>query len=860
MEDNKVTIAKAIADACSCLSETQCDDKAAIVETGAALEQLLLSLPDEIPVLQRALQVCLEALQGLYEESVGNPQAVFSAIIQVLSCTQQLLEENCSEDRLSDELQALQNVLNDECQEDSDSPARLEGVELAADSLEDITALLLQANPTDENDLVRISVTLRRISSETSLPSDAKKLALEAADKLELALKEKNVSEDLLAELAEALASTSETTEECITAATEPSEIRNNEPQQTDAQTEQNDSETSSQVSLLPDDFDASLVADFITECGEYIEEAEAALLALESDPTDSEAVNKVFRAFHTIKGTSAFLGLSAISDLAHKAESLLSRVRDGEIQYGGGYADLTLRSADMVKELLKLVQSALAGESVQLPDGYEELCRLLSNPEAAGISSEAVETVAPPRVGDLLVAEGAATREDIEVVAAEKGPRPIGEELVRRQVVSAADVAKAIRTQKQLSADTQGKDAFIRVRTDRLDRLIDTIGEIVIAHSMVAQDETVVSGRHHELAKKVTHMGKIVRDLQQLSMSMRMVPLKSTFQKMARMVRDLAHKTGKLVDFVTEGEDTEIDRYMVDLINDPLVHMVRNAVDHGIEPPEVREQNGKPRKGLVRLAAYHSSGNIVIELQDDGKGLNRAKIVEKAIEKGLISSDKGLSDNDVYSLIFQPGFSTAEKVTDVSGRGVGLDVVKRNIEAMRGRIEISSEPGKGTTFVVRMPLTMAITEGMLVKVGSEQFIMPIVNIRMSFRPQAEAITTLADEAEMVLVHGKPIPMYRLYELFEIPNAVEDPTQGLLIVVDDGEAGYALLVDEIVGQQSVVAKSLGYSISRTKGISGGAILGNGRVGLILDPAEIAVAARERLAKKCDSKTLQKLAA
>lgn len=602
------------------------------------------------------------------------------------------------------------------------------------------------------------------------------------------------------------------------------------------------------------------MVADFITECGEYIEEAEAALLALESDPTDSEAVNKVFRAFHTIKGTSAFLGLSAISDLAHKAESLLSRVRDGEIQYGGGYADLTLRSADMVKELLKLVQSALAGESVQLPDGYEELCRLLSNPEAAGISSETVEGVAPPRVGDLLVAEGAAKREDIEVVAAEKGPRPIGEELVRRQVVSAADVAKAIRTQKQLSADTQGKDAFIRVRTDRLDRLIDTIGEIVIAHSMVAQDETVVSGRHHELAKKVTHMGKIVRDLQQLSMSMRMVPLKSTFQKMARMVRDLAHKTGKLVDFVTEGEDTEIDRYMVDLINDPLIHMVRNAVDHGIEPPEVREQSGKPRKGLVRLAAYHSSGNIVIELRDDGKGLNRAKIVEKAIDKGLISSDKGLSDNDVYNLIFQPGFSTAEKITDVSGRGVGLDVVKRNIEAMRGRIEISSEPGKGTTFVVRMPLTMAITEGMLVKVGSEQFIMPIVNIRMSFRPQAEAITTLADESEMVLVHGKPIPMYRLYELFEIPNAVEYPTQGLLIVVDDGEAGYALLVDEIVGQQSMVAKSLGYNISRTKGISGGAILGNGRVGLILDPAEIAVAARERLTQKSDAKTLQKLAA
>ncbi|MDH7600555.1 MAG: chemotaxis protein CheA [Armatimonadota bacterium] len=847
MELDKREVNAVISTARACLSSAQDDIKPAIVQAGAALEKLVASLPEELNTLAEPLQACLNALQAIYQESIPDIGTVLSKTIEILASTEQLLAGNADvEANLLDTAQTLQQILTSEGESVTEPTPNSEDCDVKADCLDDVAALLVQADPQDEDELRRISAALKKVFSEVELSSNARELVASAIHKLDHASQSAGVSEDLLTEIAGILEAAMEI--EADQSVEGPIAAEDTQEPQCGTGEESNPQETeassSAESSLLPEDFDASLVADFVTECSEYIEEAEAGLLALETDPSDAEAVNKVFRAFHTIKGTSAFLGLNAVSELAHKAENLLSRVRDGEIQYGGVFADLTLRAADMLKALIQGVQAALSGQEAQLPEGYAELCRLLADPDSAGALADSIGEVTPPRVGDLIVAEGAATREEVEAAAAEKGSLPIGEALIKRQVASVADVAKAIRTQKQLSPDAQTKESFIRVRTDRLDKLIDTVGEIVIAHSMVAQDETVVLGRHHELSKKVAHLGKIVRDLQQQSMSMRMVPLKSTFQKMARVVRDLAHKSGKLVDFITEGEDTELDRYMVELINDPLIHMVRNAVDHGIEPPDVRAANGKPRKGTVRLAAYHASGNVVIEMQDDGKGLNREKILEKAIAKGLVSADKNLADADVFSLIFEPGFSTADKVTDVSGRGVGLDVVKRNIEAMHGRIEVSSQLGEGTTFVLRLPLTMAVTEGMLVKVGPEQFIMPTVNIRLSFRPNAQAITTVAGKGEMVLVQGKSIPMFRLYELFEITGAIEDPTQGLLIVVDDGDRGYALLVDEILGQQSVVAKSLGYGIRHIKGISGGAILGDGRVGLILDPQEIAVAAKQ----------------
>ncbi len=477
---------------------------------------------------------------------------------------------------------------------------------------------------------------------------------------------------------------------------------------------------TESDVSeLLPPDADRDLIASFVTESRENLESAEASLLTMETDPNNLEAVNTVFRAFHTLKGTSGFLGLTRINQLAHRAESLLSRIRDREIRCTGGYADLALRSADLLNELVQSVQNVLGGETMSKPDGYNELMRVLADPEAAGVNGDPSEAPVPHlRVGDILVAGGKASREEVESAAASQGRHKIGEALLMSRVSSVTDLVQALRTQRRMDGGERTADSTVRVRTDRLDRLIDMVGELVIAQSIVAQDETVLESSHLSLLGKVAHAGKIVRELQDLSMSMRMVPLKATFQKMARLVRDLAHKSGKRVEFLTQGEDTEIARNMVDFIGDALVHMIRNAIDHGIETPEVRASHGKSGTGTMRLAAYHAGGSVVVELADDGKGLDRDKILKKALEKGLLSSDKALSESEVFSLICAPGISTAEQITDVSGRGVGMDVVHRNIEALRGRIEIASQPGQGTTFTLRLPLMVAVTDGMLVRVG----------------------------------------------------------------------------------------------------------------------------------------------
>jgi len=557
----------------------------------------------------------------------------------------------------------------------------------------------------------------------------------------------------------------------------------------------------------LPGDTDLDLLGDFLTESVDSLTAAEAALLELEADPSHEEAINTVFRAFHTVKGTSAFLGLGRIAAFAHEAESLLSRVRDEEIVYSRACAELSLAASDMLKALLDDVKRAASGDGqLRVPPGYPELFNALSTYDP---SSEPTGIV------------GA-------ISAAAQVPRATG------QAVASGPAGQGPPSPRAASA---GGDATIRVRTDRLDRLIDMVGELVIAQSMISGDSELDARVQHELTRKISHAGKIVRELQDLSMSMRMVELRPTFQKLARVVRDTAVKAGKEVVFNVTGDDVEIDRQLADLLGDPLVHMVRNAVDHGVEGPDERLRAGKSRTGAVRLQAYHASGNVVVELIDDGRGLHRDKIVAKAIEKGLIESDKGMTDSEVFNLIFAPGFSTAEKVTDISGRGVGMDVVRRNLEAIRGRIDITSAPGKGTTFAIRLPLTLAVTDGMLVRVGQERFVVPTTHIHMSFRPEPAMLSTIVGRGEVVLLRGELMPIARLHALFSVPGAVQSPLDGLLMIVGEAERRTALLVDELLGQQQVVAKTLGDSLGKVPGLSGGAILGDGRVGLILDVTE-----------------------
>jgi two-component system chemotaxis sensor kinase CheA len=377
--------------------------------------------------------------------------------------------------------------------------------------------------------------------------------------------------------------------------------------------------------------------------------------------------------------------------------------------------------------------------------------------------------------------------------------------------------------------------ESSIRVGTARLDRLIDAVGELVIAHSMVAQDEVVNTGNNHALQKKISHTSKIVRELQDMSMSLRMVPLKGTFSKMARLVRDLSKKIGKNVNFITEGEDTEIDRNLVDVISDPLVHMVRNAVDHGIELPEVREAAGKDKMGQVKLAAYHSAGSVVVEITDDGKGLDRDKVLAKARERGLVAEGTTPSDREIFNMVFEPGFSTADQVTDVSGRGVGMDVVKRNIESLRGQVEIQSEKGRGSVFKMSLPLTLAIIDGMVVRVGTERYIIPTVSIIRSVKPEACELSTVLRHGEMLTLQDSLIPLYRIGRLFKVGAGRSEQLEGaLVVVVEDKNSQAGLIIDELVGRQQVVIKSLGETMRDIPGISGGAIMPNGRVGLILD--------------------------
>lgn len=456
-----------------------------------------------------------------------------------------------------------------------------------------------------------------------------------------------------------------------------------------------------------PDEADLALIPDFVAESREHLQSAEASLLALEVDPEDSDAIDTVFRVFHTIKGTSGFLGLDPITELAHHAESLFDRFRSREIRCTGRRADASLHSVDLMAALFDSLQELPSHGSLQIPDGYGELLEQLMDPEAAGLLQEEDEPAAhtsdgpPMRLGDILVAEGKADRASLEAVVANRGDTPIGLALVQARAASLLDVARALRKQQRPARPVDAAPAAsVRVRTDRLDRLAELLGELESAHARIARDPALAS----DLSGQIGRAGRIVRELQELSDALRAVQLHATFQKVARLVRDVAQRCGKRVELVARGEETEVDRRLAEVLGDPLVHMVRNAVDHGIETPEVRVAAGKPPVGTLHLSAYRSDGDLVVELVDDGRGLDRGKILEKARANGVVDPDRVPSDSEVLDLIFAPGFSTAEQVTDLSGRGVGLDVVKRALEAVRGSIEVASEPGRGCTFVIRLP------------------------------------------------------------------------------------------------------------------------------------------------------------
>ena len=544
---------------------------------------------------------------------------------------------------------------------------------------------------------------------------------------------------------------------------------------------------------------DPELLRDFVLESREHLVSIEAHLLTLESDPHASEALNAVFRGFHTIKGLAGFLELWDVQKLAHETETVLDRARSSQWSLTADAIDVILESADYLQRWLTHLESTMQGQQSDAPPPNEALIGRIR-----ALTADSTAAAEP-------------TVELADLASAVEAPQAVDGPVASAEPVPARNQAMAV-----------------KVDTAKLDYLVDMAGEMVIAESLVRHDPDLGGVKSQALQRKLAQMTRITAELQKTAMAMRLVPIGPLFRRMSRLVRDLSRQFGKHVQMETEGDDIELDRTIVEELADPLMHMVRNALDHGIEMPQERIACGKSATARLLLKAQHQSGQVVIEIGDDGRGLDAAKIRNKAIQRGLMAPEKELSESEIFNLIFEPGFTTAAQVTNVSGRGVGMDVVRRHIEKLRGRIEIRSVLGRGASFLLKLPLTLAIIDGLVVGVGSERYIVPLFAVREMIRPTAETIWTVQQRAEMALVRGYLLPVLRLYQRFGVKPRSVQPTEGVLVVAEVEGASYCLLVDELIGKQEVVIKSLGETFRGVTGIAGGAILGDGRVGLILD--------------------------
>lgn len=566
---------------------------------------------------------------------------------------------------------------------------------------------------------------------------------------------------------------------------------------------------------------DLELLREFQSESEELLQSIEQGVLVLEANPADATTINSIFRAFHTFKGGAGFLHLNALRDLAHELETVLDLVRRSELQIDSVIINLILAGADALEQFTRAIGAQLQGMDPESPI-VVPTSDIIQRAKAVARGETEAPCCSPPErsktdapASQMPLPEQAITAPDLRTAAPpETTPPPIAP--VREPV----------------GGDPVG--GFVKLDTAKLDSLVDLVGELVVAQSMVVENSEVQAIASSQFVRQLRQLRRITSDLQNTAMSMRMVPVRGAFQKMTRLVRDLAASGGKQIQLLLEGEETELDRNMVEKLGDPLVHMIRNSVDHGIEPQDERIARGKPAQGTIRLSAAHQRGGIVIRLTDDGKGLDPARIRAKAIERGLIRVDAEMDASEIVSLIFLPGFSTAEAVTDLSGRGVGMDVVRSNIEGLSGKIEVQSVLGEGTTFTLLLPLTLAIIDGMLVGVGDDRYIIPTLSIRESFRPQPGMVSTIQGRGEVVSVRGRQTPLLRLGRYLGRPARATNLEDAIIVVVESGDAARGLVVDELLGKQEVVIKSLGQTFRHQNLLAGSAVLGDGSVGLILD--------------------------
>jgi two-component system chemotaxis sensor kinase CheA len=566
---------------------------------------------------------------------------------------------------------------------------------------------------------------------------------------------------------------------------------------------------------------DPELVQEFLVEARAHLAGVESGILLLEKEPRNAEALNAVFRSFHTVKGLSGFLGAAAIQELAHETENLLDLARAGKLVLSSEIIELILKSADQLNLCLDRAGTTPLN---QLPRCNE--CILAALAAAAQAGNAPSESAGESSGGQDVSGEHA------QETAQERAGEQVQKEDTDGSAAAVSDSVGLAAPAAAGSPRSPSESSVVRIETAKLEYLIDMVGELVIAESVVRHDPAIAGSPDPLLSRNVTQLARVVQEVQKTSMSMRMVAVGSLFRKMNRLTRDLARKSGKLIELVTVGDDVELDRSIVEELADPMVHMIRNAVDHGLEPQQERVEAGKSPKGTIRLRAMHDAGDIVIEISDDGRGMDPEKILAKAKRLGLVAEQDYPDEESILRLIFEAGFSTAEKVTDMSGRGVGMDVVRKQIQKLRGRVSIRSVLGRGSTFVMRLPLTLAIIDGLVVGVGSQRYILPMFAIREMFSPGPGTFVTLENRVEAVLFREKLLPLIRLSKL--LPAAGESHGDAVLIVVEGREQLYCVAVDQLIGKQEVVIKSLGSVFRDIPAISGGAILGDGRVGLIID--------------------------
>ena len=616
------------------------------------------------------------------------------------------------------------------------------------------------------------------------------------------------------------------------------------------------------------DDEITRLRQTFLNEATELIEEMEGHVLALERNPDDLGLLDNLFRCAHSLKGGSGAFGLTAMAHFTHTLEDLFEQLRDGRLSVDRNLLDHLLRSVDALRGML-----ASAGWETTKDRGGNSPPSA-PPPSASPPSASPLDWEIRFEPDPLIFQRGLDPLQVLKEVAHAGGAAEVTADLSGLPPLTEMDPERCylawtmrVRDAQRRSLDEAfqfvGDDSVVRiaelpkpggsskpripspeittlrVATEKVERLINLVGEMVITQSIVAQlVMRFTPDRLGLLEATVAQMDRHTRDLQERVMAVRMLPIRTLFNRFPRLVRDLCRAQGKQVRLETSGEDTELDRGVIEQMSDPLTHLVRNAVDHGIEPPALRRQAGKPEVGRLALRAYHQGGNIYIEIADDGGGLDRERILARALEARLVSAEETLSDDRVLALVFHPGFSTAEQVTEVSGRGVGLDVVKRNVETLGGSIAIRSEPGRGTTFRVKLPLTLAILEGQFVRVGKETFVVPLSSIIESVQPSRENLRRVLGEGEAIMIRGEVLPILRLHRRFGVKAALEDPIQGLMVIVEHEDCKVALFVDELLDQQQVVIKSLETNFQKLTGIAGATILGDGRVALILDVPEL----------------------